>query len=153
LKPASLTEAEWKIMKKHPEIGWEILLNVEVLKSCAEIVLTHEERFDGSGYPRRLRGEQIPLGARIFALMDTLDAMASDRPYRKAMPFPLIEAEIFKGKGTQFDPEVIEGFQQYLHTFEEWVRWDKKKPCKPYWERQIEEEPDRVEKTAVMDLV
>ena len=140
LKPASLTEAEWKIMRKHPEIGWEILLNVEFLKASAEIVLTHEERFNGSGYPKGLRGEQIPLGARIFAVVDTLDAMAFDRPYRKAIPFPLIEAEIIKGKGTQFDPEVIEVFQQNLQRFEEWVRGDKTEPCKPFWEQQIKEE-------------
>lgn len=139
LKPASLTGAEWKVMRRHPEMGRRILANVEFLIPASEIVFTHEERFDGSGYPRGLKGDQIPLGARIFAVMDTLDAMAFDRPYRKAIPFDLIEPEILKGKGSQFDPEVIDTFQGNIRTFEEWVRQDKRQECEPHWKHTIME--------------
>ena len=77
---------------------------------AAEIVLTHQERYDGTGYPQGLVGEEIPLGARIFAVVDTLDAMTSDRPYRRAMPFHVARAEIVRGSGRQFDPEVVRVF-------------------------------------------
>lgn len=96
LKPSSLTEEEWKVMRKHPEMGRRILMDVEFLKPAADIVVAHEERFDGSGYPGGLRGDQIPLGARIFAVMDALDAMAFDRPYRKAVPFEAVVQESLK---------------------------------------------------------
>ncbi|MEW6324751.1 MAG: HD domain-containing phosphohydrolase [Nitrospirota bacterium] len=132
LKPASLTPDEWTVMKKHPEMGRRILQDVEFLKSAAELVLAHEERFDGSGYPRGLRGDQIPLGARIFAVMDALDAMAFDRPYRKAMPFEAVARELLKGAGSQFDPDVIEVFRRDLGAFEERVRRDTQEICEAH---------------------
>jgi HD-GYP domain-containing protein (c-di-GMP phosphodiesterase class II) len=87
-----------------------VLERIPFLKEAAEIVLSHQECYDGSGYPRKLRGEQIPLGARIFAVADTLDAMISDRPYRKALPISAARAEIQKYSGKQFDPKVVEVF-------------------------------------------
>ena len=136
LKPASLTEQEWMVMKRHPEMGRQILLNVEFLKPAADIVFNHEERFDGTGYPIGLRGDQIPLGSRIFAVMDALDAMAFDRPYRKAMPFDAVVKEILRGAGTQFDPEVIGVFRANTSTFEEWVRKDQQEICEPHGEHK-----------------
>jgi len=92
-KPGPLTNEEREIMRTHCGIGFAVLKRIPFLKDAAEIVLTHQECFDGSGYPRGLKGEQIPLGARIFAVADTLDAMISDRPYRKAMPISAAREE------------------------------------------------------------
>jgi putative nucleotidyltransferase with HDIG domain len=109
-KPGPLTNEEREIMRKHCEIGFLVLERIPFLKEAAEIVLSHQECYDGSGYPRKLKGEQIPLGARIFAVADTLDAMISDRPYRKALPISAARAEIQKFSGRQFDPKVVEVF-------------------------------------------
>ena len=110
LKPGPLTNAEWVEMRKHPEVGFRILENIGFLRPAAEIVLSHQERWDGNGYPRRLKGEEIPLGARIFMIADTLDAMTSDRPYRKAATFAQARQEIARCAGTQFDPRCTEAF-------------------------------------------
>jgi HD-GYP domain-containing protein (c-di-GMP phosphodiesterase class II) len=107
LKEGPLTGAEWQAMRRHPQIGYDILAHVPFLSRAAEIVLTHEERFDGSGYPRGLAGEQIPLWARLFAVIDTLDAMTSDRPYRKGRSFDAARAEIVALGGKQFDPLAV----------------------------------------------
>jgi len=109
-KPGPLTADEREIMRRHCEIGFAVLERIPFLKEAAEIVLTHQECYDGSGYPRGLKGEEIPLGARIFAVADTLDAMISDRPYRKALPISAARAEIEKYSGTQFDPQVVKVF-------------------------------------------
>jgi putative nucleotidyltransferase with HDIG domain len=110
LKPGPLTPDEWTEMRRHPDIGFEIISGIPFLKPAAEIVLSHQERWDGTGYPRRLSREQIPLGARIFAVADTLDAIVSDRPYRKGQTFAAARAEIARCAGTQFDPQVVEAF-------------------------------------------
>ncbi len=110
LKPGKLNEEEWVEMRKHPQIGYNILQSIEFLAPAAEIVLCHQERWDGKGYPNRLAGMDIPLGARIFAVVDTMDAMTSDRPYRKAMSFDAALSEIRACSGTQFDPDVTEAF-------------------------------------------
>ena len=110
LKQDALNEDEWQEMRTHPEKGYRIVSKISEMKDAAEIVLSHEERFDGSGYPRGLRGQQIPLGARLFALIDALDAMASDRPYRKALSFDQARAEIVSMSGTQFDPAAVQAF-------------------------------------------
>ncbi len=110
LKPGKLSKSEWVEMRKHPHIGYEILKNIEFLSSAAEIVLCHQERWDGKGYPNGLAGPDIPLGARIFAVVDALDAMTSDRPYRKALSFKTAREEIFACAGTQFDPGIAEVF-------------------------------------------
>jgi putative nucleotidyltransferase with HDIG domain len=109
-KPGPLTPEERQIMRRHCEIGYSVLERIPFLKEAAEIVLSHQECYDGSGYPRGLKGEQIPLGARIFAIADTLDAMISDRPYRKAAPISAAREEIERYSGTQFDPRVVQVF-------------------------------------------
>jgi putative nucleotidyltransferase with HDIG domain len=109
-KPGPLTPEEREIMRRHCEVGFAVLERIPFLKEAAEIVLSHQEFYDGTGYPRRLKGEQIPLGARIFAVADTLDAMISDRPYRKALPISAARDEIRRFSGTQFDPRVVEVF-------------------------------------------
>jgi putative nucleotidyltransferase with HDIG domain len=110
LKAGPLTPAEWIEMRKHPEIGHQILQSIGFLANAADIVLAHQERWDGGGYPRGLRGGQIPLGARIFAIADTLDAMTSDRPYRRGVSFEEARAEIARCSGTQFDPACVDAF-------------------------------------------
>jgi response regulator RpfG family c-di-GMP phosphodiesterase len=110
LKPGKLLPAEWEEMQRHPQIGHTILQSIPFLRLPAEIVLAHHERFDGSGYPRRLAGEAIPLGARIFAVADALDAMTYDRPYRRAVPLEPAREEIRRNAGTQFDPRCAEAF-------------------------------------------
>jgi putative two-component system response regulator len=110
LKPGPLTEEEWVEMKKHAQIGHDIIAGVPFLRETAEIILAHHERYDGTGYPRRLQGTRIPLGARIFTLADTLDAMTSDRPYRRALPFAKVIEELTRCRGSQFDPEIVDAF-------------------------------------------
>jgi len=112
LKPGKLTGPEWVEMRKHPQIGFWILDGIEVLTPARQIVLTHHENFDGSGYPAGLKGDAIPLGSRIFSIVDSLDAMTSDRPYRKAMTYERARQEIEEGAGVQYDPEVVRRFLQ-----------------------------------------
>ncbi len=121
LKHGALNEAEWKEMRTHPEKGYHIVAQIPGMKDAAEIVFSHEERFDGSGYPRGLRGEQISLGARLFALIDTLDAMTSDRSYRKALSFDQARAEIVKMSGVQFDSLAVQAFLAEETTLREMV--------------------------------
>lgn len=109
-KPGPLNEEEKQIMRKHCEIGYNMLIRIPFLRDAAEIVLAHQEFFDGSGYPRGLKGEQIPLGSRIFTIADSLDAMISDRPYRRALPMPHAREEIKRCSGSQFDPKVVDVF-------------------------------------------
>ncbi len=110
LKPGKLDSSEWLEMRKHPEVGHQMIQNIPFLDTPAQIVLSHQERFDGNGYPRRLRGEEIHIGARIFSVADTLDAMTSDRPYRMGTSFKNAIAEIQRCSKTQFDPEVVKAF-------------------------------------------
>jgi diguanylate cyclase (GGDEF)-like protein/PAS domain S-box-containing protein/putative nucleotidyltransferase with HDIG domain len=111
-KPGPLTPEEWVEMRKHPEAGYGILRSFPFLRPVCDIVRHHHERFDGTGYPRGLKGAQIPRGARVFALADTLDAMTSDRPYRKALGFEVARNEILQMSATQFDPRLVEVFRQ-----------------------------------------
>ncbi len=110
LKPGKLDPEETAIMREHCERGYEMVRKIPFLREAAEIVHAHQETFDGTGYPRGLSGEEIPLGARIFAIADTLDAMTSDRPYRKGRSFAEARAEIVRCSGTQFDPAIVEVF-------------------------------------------
>ena len=110
LKPGKLTPEEWMEMRKHPEIGFQMIQNIPFLSTPSAIVLSHQERFDGAGYPRNLQKEEIHIGARIFAVADTLDAMTSDRPYRRGTSFANAINEIRRCGGTQFDPEVVRAF-------------------------------------------
>lgn len=110
LKQRPLNEAEWKVMRMHPEKGHSIIARVSGMSDAAEIVLSHQERFDGSGYPRGLRGEQICLGARLLAVIDTLDAITSERSYRKGRSFAQARKEIVELSGRQFDPQAVSAF-------------------------------------------
>ncbi len=110
LKPGPLTDSEWEIMRRHARIGYELVKSIAFLAGAAEIVLTHHERFDGSGYPQKMKGGEIPFGARIFAVADTLDAMTSDRPYRSALPLQAARDVIERGSETLFDPLVTAAF-------------------------------------------
>lgn len=109
-KPGELDPGEWELMRAHPEAGARILRPVPFLDRAIDVVLHHHERWDGGGYPHGLRGEEIPIWARIFAIVDTVDAMTSDRPYRAALPLPVATAEVRRMAGAQFDPACVEAF-------------------------------------------
>jgi HD-GYP domain-containing protein (c-di-GMP phosphodiesterase class II) len=109
-KPGALTPDEVAIMREHSYHGYQIVRKIPFLQEASEIVYAHQERFDGTGYPRGLKGEQIPLGARMFAVADTLDAITSDRPYRPAQTLTAAREEIQRWAGRQFDPEVVKMF-------------------------------------------
>ena len=109
-KPGKLTQEEYDEIKKHPAIGYQILSPIHFLGPVAQMVLYHQEWFNGMGYPEGLKGEEIPLGARIVATIDAWDAMRSDRPYRKALGTDIAESELTKGAGRQFDPQVVQAF-------------------------------------------
>ena len=109
-KPGELSDQEWTQMKRHPELGYEILSEFSHLRDAAEIVYSHHERFDGQGYPRGLKGDDIPIGARIHMVVDAYGAMTSDRPHRKKMSHDTAVKEILRNSLTQFDPEVVRAF-------------------------------------------
>lgn len=109
-KPTALSESEWAVMKRHPEFGAQIISGIPFLEEVARIVRHHHERWDGMGYPDGLKGEHIPLGARIFAVGDSFDAMTSDRPYRRALLIDAAREEIRRCAGSQFDPNVVTAF-------------------------------------------
>jgi len=121
LKQDALTAEEWQIMRQHPHMGYEILSTLPFLQQAAQIVLCHEERFDGNGYPRGLRGEAIPWAARLFAIIDTLDAMTSDRPYRRGTDFDTARDEILSQSGKQFDPAAVDVFMQQQQPLRQMV--------------------------------
>jgi len=114
LKPGLLDEEEWKQVRMHPTLAQEWLAGIEFLLPAADIPYCHHERWDGSGYPRRLVGEQIPLAARIFAVVDAWDAMTSDRPYRAALSLGQVRAYLHEQAGKQFDPQIVSAFLQQL---------------------------------------
>lgn len=109
-KPGTLTDGEKKVMRSHCELGYNMLIRIPFLRDAAEIVLAHLEFYDGTGFPRGLKGDQIPLGARILSIANTLDAMLSDWPYRNALPMSHARGEIQRCAGTQFDPKIVETF-------------------------------------------
>src|SRR5499427_5081021 len=109
-KPDKLNPDEVTIMQEHAYRGYQLLKRIPFLSEASEIVYSHQERYDGTGYPRGLKGNEIPLGARIFSIADTLDAITSDRPYRPAQPLNAAQAEIERWSGRQFDPEIVRVF-------------------------------------------
>src|SRR5206468_7127130 len=121
-KPGALTAEETEIMREHCYRGYQMLRKIPFLAEAADIVYSHQEKYDGTGYPRGLKGEQIPLGARIFAVADTLDAITSDRPYRAAQPTRAALEEISRYSGTQFDPTVVRTFLSMPETIWEDLR-------------------------------
>jgi putative nucleotidyltransferase with HDIG domain len=110
LKPGALNDEEWRLMRKHPELAYEMLAPIAYLRKALDIPYCHHEKWDGSGYPRGLKGEEIPLAARIFAVVDVWDALRSDRPYRASWSDEEVRAHILKQSGTHFDPQVAEVF-------------------------------------------
>ena len=113
-KEGPLDGHEWRVMRTHPVIGAQIVAPISFLSDAVDLIRHHHERFDGSGYPDGLRGDAIPLGARIFSVVDSFDAMTSDRPYRGSMEVERALSEVRRGAGTQFDPEVVRSFVQML---------------------------------------
>jgi len=113
-KPAALNESEWKEIRRHPELGYELLRGFDFLKDAAEMVLAHHERYDGAGYPRGLAGDEIPYAARIFQVIDAFDAMTSRRPYRQPLSRDQALKELLRNAGTQFDSEVVDAFVEAI---------------------------------------
>jgi HD-GYP domain-containing protein (c-di-GMP phosphodiesterase class II) len=115
LKPGALTQQEWHAMRRHPVLGERIVAGIPFLGGVArQVVASHHERWDGTGYPRGLEGAEIPLAARIFAVVDSFDAMTSDRPYRSGLPAEVALREIENGAGTQFDPAIARAFVELV---------------------------------------
>ncbi len=109
-KAGPLDETEWEVMRRHPTIGAQIVEPIRFLGNAVETIRHHHERFDGTGYPCGLRGGEIPIAARVFAVADSFDAMTSDRPYRGALPVEWALLQIEEGAGGQFDPEIVDAF-------------------------------------------
>ena len=113
-KTSSLNDDEWKIMRQHPQFAYDMLYPIEYLRPALDIPFCHHEKFDGTGYPRQLKGEQIPLSARIFAIVDVWDALTSDRPYRPAWEKQKAMDFINEQSGKHFDPKVVEAFNKMM---------------------------------------
>jgi len=118
LKPDKLTDDEWVIMRQHPQFGYEMISPIAYLKPALDIPYCHHEKWDGTGYPRGLKGEQIPLAARLFALVDVWDALTSDRPYRAAWSKEKVTEHIQSLSGTHFEPKAVELFLKVMSTDE-----------------------------------
>jgi response regulator RpfG family c-di-GMP phosphodiesterase len=127
LKPGPLDQDEWIEMREHPRLGWALLQRIEFLRDASVIVLQHQERYDGKGYPSGLAGEQIVLGARLFAVADTYDAITSDRPYRKAQAHDAAVAEMKRVAGTQLDPKGVDAFCALAESEWQAIRTDVEK--------------------------
>ncbi|MGA9932245.1 MAG: HD domain-containing phosphohydrolase [Terriglobales bacterium] len=131
-KPGKLTSEEMDTMKEHCYYGYKIISRIPFLAEASEIIYCHQERYDGTGYPRGLKGKEIPLGARIFAIADTLDAMRTDRVYRKAQSMEAVRAEIQLWSGRQFDPEIVKVFLEMPDNIWEDLRDDIDKANKSF---------------------
>ncbi len=116
LKPGPLNDEEWIIMRRHPEIAFEMLHPIKYLRSALDIPYCHHEKWDGTGYPRGLKAEEIPLAARMFAIVDVWDALRSDRPYRKAWPEEKVLAYLREQSGKNFDPKIVDQFFLVLNN-------------------------------------
>jgi len=118
LKKGGLTEEERDVVRRHPDLGASLLQRIPFLSGAREIVESHHEKFDGSGYPKRLKGEQIPIGARIFAVADVFDALTTDRPYKAALSYRSAADYLARGRGSDFDPDVVDAFLEV--PFRQW---------------------------------
>lgn len=114
-KPTRLSEEEFQVMKQHPEKSYEILKNFPMFEKVADYARSHHERYDGRGYPQGLKGEEIPVPARIILIADTFDAMTSTRPYRKGLSYEVAYAELLQFSGSQFDPKLVNLFIQGMN--------------------------------------
>jgi putative nucleotidyltransferase with HDIG domain len=137
MKPGKLTNEEFEIIKTHPVVGAEAVKNVEGIKNSIYVIRSHHERWDGKGYPDQLKGEEIPLLARVSAIADAFDAMTSSRSYRDAMPFEEAYNRIIKGQGSQFDPLLVEKFKK---IYPAWIKFHQNYPWTEKWEllREVE---------------
>lgn len=137
MKPGKLTNEEFEIIKTHPVVGANAVKNVEGIKNSIYVIRSHHERWDGKGYPDQLKGEEIPLLARVSAIADAFDAMTSSRSYRDAMPFEEAYNRIIKGQGSQFDPLLVEKFKK---IYPEWIKFHQNYPWTEKWEllREVE---------------
>jgi putative nucleotidyltransferase with HDIG domain len=114
-KPSRLSEEEFQVMKQHPEKSYEILKNFPMFEKVADYARSHHERYDGRGYPQSLKGDEIPVPARIILIADTFDAMTSTRPYRKGLSYEVAYAELLQFSGSQFDPQLVSLFIQGMN--------------------------------------
>jgi putative nucleotidyltransferase with HDIG domain len=137
MKPGKLTNEEFEIIKTHPVVGAEAVKNVEGIKNSIYVIRSHHERWDGKGYPDQLKGEEIPLLARVSAIADAFDAMTSSRSYRDAMPFEEAYNRIIQGQGSQFDPMLVEKFKK---IYPDWIKFHQNYPWSEKWEslREVE---------------
>ncbi|WP_419954172.1 HD-GYP domain-containing protein [Neobacillus niacini] len=137
MKPGKLTDEEFEIIKSHPVVGAEAVKNVEGIKNSIYVIRSHHERWDGKGYPDQLKGEEIPLLARVSAIADAFDAMTSSRSYRDALPFEEAYNRIIQGQGSQFDPMLVEKFKK---IFPAWIKFHQSYPWSEKWEslREVE---------------
>jgi HD-GYP domain-containing protein (c-di-GMP phosphodiesterase class II) len=130
LKPGPLNPEEWEIMRQHPVLAYELLSTIPGLQPSIDIPYCHHEKWDGTGYPRGLKGDEIPIAARIFAIVDVWDALTSDRPYRKAWTFEQARDYIRLERGQHFDPRICDAFL-YMITNSQWLR-----SANAYWQVQ-----------------
>ena len=130
-KPGPLTESEWEKVRRHPALGYGLVKDIKLVRETGNIILCHHEKYDGSGYPRRLAGEDIPFEARIFALADALDAITSHRPYRAPQDFGAARKEITANSGTHFDPKVVDAFLSLDTAVWEKIRFETTKILPP----------------------
>lgn len=147
-KPGPLTPKEWDVIKRHPAIGYGLVRGVKLVSEVGNIILCHHERFDGAGYPKGLKGEAIPLEARIFAVADTLDAVTSHRPYRAPRDFRVARQELTENSGSQFDPRVVDAFCGLDLAVWEKIRFETTRilpPLDDYGSIVPAKVPDRVE--------
>ena len=131
-KPGPLTDKEREIIKEHPFLGYEMVEEFPFLQRASRVVLFHHESYDGQGYPYGLKAEEIPLEARIFAIADTLDAITSDRPYRKGKSFRAAYDEIERVRGTQFDPSIVDAFLSIPEEKWEQIKLDTEQSLSPF---------------------
>jgi HD-GYP domain-containing protein (c-di-GMP phosphodiesterase class II) len=115
-KPGRLTDEEFEIVKRHPEFGWTVIRNLPGLEHTSLQILHHHENFDGTGYPAGLKGTEIPIGARIVSVIDSFDAMISNRPYRAGLPMKEVIRRLHESSGTQFDPLVVDAFVRIVEA-------------------------------------
>lgn len=115
LKKGKFNEHEWKIMRRHPTIAYELLSPIPYLRTALDIPYCHHERWDGTGYPRGLKGTEIPLASRIFSVVDVWDALRSDRVYRQAWPDEEVKSYLIEQAGKEFDPEIVETFIRLMY--------------------------------------